>query len=341
METIERQIEAKALELGYEKCGIIPVSDLAEYDRRYAERLRKVPRSAAFYDHLKLTRTGERYPWAKSVVVAVSHFGRYKMPEYLRGLIARHYLFDGRYEPRAAEYQAVFAMEDYLNSLGLKTASERLFGIVGLRNAAMKAGLGVIRNNNFFYTESGSWVNLVTWLTDRDMSLVHKPSLPPCPEGCLLCVKACPTGALSSPHTLSPLDCVSYMTNRTGVDAMRTPHRARFGRCLYGCDACQEACPMNKGKLKEIEDFPGVDELAPYLTPEAVMELDEDFYRRRVQPKYFYLSPDELWKWKVNALIFMQNNYERRYAPYIVEACGDGNEKVREAARLIRSELGL
>ena len=78
MESIERQIETKALELGYEKCGIIPVSDLAEYDRRYAERLEKVPRSAAFYDHLKLTRTAERYPWAKSVVVAVSHFGRYK-----------------------------------------------------------------------------------------------------------------------------------------------------------------------------------------------------------------------------------------------------------------------
>ena len=133
------------------------------------------------------------------------------MPEYLRGLIAKHYLFDGRYEPRSAEYQAVFAMEDYLNSLGLKTASERLFGIVGLRNAAMKAGLGVIRNNNFFYTESGSWVNLVTWLTDRDMTLVHTPSAPALSGELPAVRQGLPDrGTVVAAHALTARLCVLY-----------------------------------------------------------------------------------------------------------------------------------
>jgi epoxyqueuosine reductase len=199
------------------------------------------------------------------------------MPELLKGLIAKHYLFDARCTPDSDEYKAFFAMEDYLKSLGLRTASERLFGIVGLRNAAEKAGLGVIRNNNFFYTESGSWVNLLAWLTDCERTLIHTPALPPCPENCLLCVRACPTKALSSPHTMSPHDCVSFMTNRTTVDCMSTDHRKKLGRCLYGCDVCQEACPYNHGKWRDEENFPGVSELALYLTPEAVMQMDEDF----------------------------------------------------------------
>jgi epoxyqueuosine reductase len=340
METIERRIEAKALELGYERCGIIPIGELEEYDRRLEERLQKVPESAAFYNRLNLTKIGDRYPWAKSVVVAVSRYGLYKVPEFLKGVVAKHYLFDARSEPRSAEYQAHFAMEDYLKSLGLKTASERIFGIVGLRNAAMKAGLGVVRNNNFFYTESGSWVNLVTWLTDRDISLIHKPALPPCPDGCLRCVAACPTGSLSAHHTLSPLDCVCYMTANSSTELDKTPLSSRF-ECLYGCDICQEACPMNTGKWEDAEDFPGVSELAAFLTPVAVMELDEAYYRQHIQPKFFYLKPTELWKWKVNALNYMRNNYQDAYRPHITSACDDGSEKVRAMARLICSELGL
>ena len=51
---------------------------------------------------------------------------------------------------------AGLAIEDYMQELGLKIATDRKFGIVGLRWAAMKAGLGMIRRNNFFYTQAGS-----------------------------------------------------------------------------------------------------------------------------------------------------------------------------------------
>jgi hypothetical protein len=37
----------------------------------------------------------------------------------------------------------------------------------------------------------------------------------------------------------------------------------------------------------------------------------------------------------------MRNNYEKKYAPFILNACGDERDKVRTAARLFRSELGL
>ncbi len=80
-------------------------------------------------------------------------------------------------------------------------------------------------------------------------------------------------------------------------------------------------------------------ELAPQLAPESIMEMDDDFYKQKVQPKFFYLTSEELWKWKVNALCFMRNNYKESYKPYIIAACVNENEKISEMAQLIRSEL--
>jgi epoxyqueuosine reductase len=98
---------------------------------------------------------------------------------------------------------------------------------------------------------------------------------------------------------------------------------------------------MNVGKRTETEDFPGVSELALSLTPENIMAMDEEFYRKSVQPKYFYLSPDELWKWKVDALNYMGNNYEEGFRTYILEACVNENEKIKDMALTVAGELSL
>ena len=49
------------------------------------------------------------------------------------------------------------AFEKYLADCGLQVATDRDFGITALRWAGMKAGIGIIRKNNFFYTEKGSY----------------------------------------------------------------------------------------------------------------------------------------------------------------------------------------
>ena len=96
---------------------------------------------------------------------------------------------------------------------------------------------------------------------------------------------------------------------------------------------------MNKGKWGGSAEFPGLAELAPALRPENILTMDQDFYREKVQPKFFYLSPDELWKWQVDVLCFMGNHYQESYKPYIMDACQSENEKVREMASLLYSEL--
>lgn len=339
---LEKKIRDKAFELGYEKCGIIPICEMEGYDERLMERQEREPSSKLFYQKLSwLTHVKDQYPWAESIVIAVSGHGRYKVPDRLEGRIGKHYIFDGRCNAETAEYRRNAEMDKFLLELGLKTASEKKFGAVGFRWAAMKAGLGIVRRNNFFYTESGSMVVLEGWITDRKMEYIESAELPPCPAGCDKCMKACPTNSLSSPFAMNPLSCVSFLTTTGGRDLPNNPLRKNFGTWIYGCDACQDACPMNAGKRAETDCFPGTIELAPRLTPENIMAMDEEFYRQSVQPKYFYLSPDELWKWKVDALNYMGNNYEEAFRPYIMQACENENEKIRDMALTVAAELSL
>ncbi|WP_341442643.1 hypothetical protein [Oxobacter pfennigii] len=52
--SIERLIQEKAYELGYQKCGIIPIKELEGYDEALKERMDKVPASKMFYQRQSL-----------------------------------------------------------------------------------------------------------------------------------------------------------------------------------------------------------------------------------------------------------------------------------------------
>lgn len=342
MVSIAQKIRQKALELGYEKCGIISVEKLGGYKEKLEERIQKIPESGGFYQgQQRLVKFQEEFPWAKSVVVLAVPYCGYHIPKVVRGHIAKKYLLDIRIDENTKEYQNSTAFEKYINELGIRTATNRKFGVVGLRWAAMQAGLGLVRRNNFFYTESGSYVNIEAFLTDRDMELIETAKLPPCPPNCDRCIKACPTASLCEAYTMNPLKCVSFLTTFGGRDLTKEPLAAKFGDWIYGCDVCQDVCPMNHQKWIGNEEFPGLAELSDTLTVEHILRMDEQYYRERIQPKFFYLAPDELWKWQINALNYMDNVYEEKYRTLVLEARSSAYPKVRDMANTISQKHGL
>ena len=339
MERIEKTIVDKAVELGYESCGIIGVDEVSDFADKLRERIEKAPGNDDFYgSFFCFANLREEFPWAKSLVVCIVKYGVYRLPEHLDGLIGKHYLTDIRSDEHCKEYKFSVAFEEYLQSLGMKVETNRMFGVTSMRWAAFKAGLGIIRKNNFFYTDSGSWIHIEGFLTDREMEFKQTPNQKPCPQDCKLCFSACPTKSLSEPYTMSPAVCVSPLSVRE-ADLINSPESANMGRWVYGCDTCQDACPFNAGKWLQIEDFPGLENLGNALTLESIVKMDYTSLTELLASKFFYIDKERMWQWKLNALNAMCNSYEEKYLDTIKLALNDEEERVRQMAAWVLSKV--
>jgi len=112
------------------------------------------------------------------------------------------------------------------------------------RALAARAGLGWIgKNSNLLtHTRAGSWVFLGALLTSAELP-TDRPIRTTC-GSCTRCLTGCPTGAIVAPHTVDARRCISYLTiEHPGVlDAWEA---AAIDDWIFGCDVCQEVCPVN------------------------------------------------------------------------------------------------
>jgi epoxyqueuosine reductase len=69
-------------------------------------------------------------------------------------------------------------------------------------------------------------------------------------------------------------------------DVPKEDIRSKLGLWLYGCDACQDACPLNKDKFNETEEFPLLPEFEEYLKPENILKMDEETYINILNPRF-------------------------------------------------------
>jgi epoxyqueuosine reductase len=111
------------------------------------------------------------------------------------------------------------------------------------RAAAESAGLGWFgKNSNILLPGRGSWFVLGSVVTDAPL-----PPDRPVPEGCgpcRRCLRACPTDALVAPGVLDARRCLAWLLQSPGVFPWE--HREALGDRIYGCDDCQEVCPVNR-----------------------------------------------------------------------------------------------
>lgn len=120
----------------------------------------------------------------------------------------------------------------------------------------LAARLGLVRygRNNLTYAPGmGSYHQLVAFWTDLVLEPVVQPkaaseNLVEC-RSCQGCLKACPNGAITAERFLIRAErCLTRFNESPGswpewLDI--TAHQ-----CLVGCLACQEACPVNSGRLR-------------------------------------------------------------------------------------------
>ncbi len=330
MGSLEDRIKAKAKESGYAGCGIIAAESFGEFLTGLDTRSSLFPHSGPFYDRLRrLAEPKEGLEWAKSIIVCLRRYDRYKIPEGLDRFIGKVYLVDGRLS-HSREYAESTAFERFLSELGFRTAPNA----VPARWSAVRAGLGKFRNNNFVYTERGSWNWFDTWVVDKKLEY-EKPAESArfaCPEGCDKCVKACPTAALSAPLTMDATRCIAYLSFAPGSFPAENL-RNQMGTWLYGCDVCQNVCPANAKTWQGNEDyFPEPWPLPDLLTLENLVSMDEETYRAKLQPRFWYIGEDAAGQWKCNALRAMANTDAPKYRNFFTAALENPDENVRKMA---------
>ena len=336
-EDISTEVKKKAYELGYDLCGIIEAKSFKEFNDYLKVRIEKFPKSTHLYENLySLGEPLEKADWAKSIIVCVRRYNKYKIPENADKLFGKVYLFDGRLSC-SKEYSDKILFEDYLKEQGMKTCGDG----VTARWAAVKAGLGHFRKNNFVYTKFGSYVWIDTWMVDVKMKYDKESDneLKACPENCNKCIDACPTKALSEDLTMDRGACIAQLSFFSS-DLPSDEVREKMGTWLYGCDVCQDVCPMNKNKWSEEEEFPELDKISGLLTLEQIVTMDEDTLLNVLQPRFWYIDVDRIWLWKCNALRAMINSGDNKYIKLIKDACSDNNEKVRRMALWACKKLG-
>jgi len=245
-------LKAKALELGFDRCGIAPAADLPELsffrewlDRGYAGNMGYLPRSAA-------RRADVRHVVASARTVIVT---------------ATNYHTDRPYSTESADpWRAQIARyawgEDYHDVIGrrldallawMREASPEPFdacryvdtGPVQERVYARHAGIGWIgKNTCVINADIGSWLFLGVIICSLDLA-VDAPALDQCGT-CTLCLDACPTQAIVAPGVLDARRCISYLTIELRADlAIPADLQPGIGAHVYGCDVCQEVCPWN------------------------------------------------------------------------------------------------
>lgn len=283
---LSEEIYNLAIQCGFDNCGIISVNALEGFEELYQKRIHDIPQSRFFYDHVgDLGGTGKRFPWAKSIVILTFNYGKYRFPKELQGKYAKAFFL----QPDKNSGLDIQRFEEWFAEHGIHAEGGEQFhhlSVGSLRYIAAKAGLGIIRKNNFFYTENGSYVFLMGYVIDKECELIQNISALPCGEKCDLCQRACKTRALQAPYAMNPLKCVSYWTTFGNSDIPEGLSAGMFEEWVCGCDNCQDACPHNRRHDWDAgKDFPGLRELAPMIVPQNYENLSDEFLIEQVIPR--------------------------------------------------------
>jgi len=356
-------IKEYAYSLGFDIARITSADEFPEDERIIKERI-----SQGLMDGLPWF-TAERaevscnphslLPGAQSII-ALAMFYLTQQPDETvsgvpKGRISRYAWGDDYHEIIKSRLQQFATwLRDYARD-EVENVETRLFVDTGRmvdRTVAQRAGLGWYGKNTTIITKGwGSWVFLAEIvtnlpLTDGATNLYDTPLKANC-GNCEICLHACPTSALPAPYVLDNTRCISYLTIELR-GSIPLELRPLMGNLIFGCDICQQVCPVNKvverrlGLRKadgavsskfESFDFQPHQEFRPRngigSTPELIplLSLTEEQFRER-----FRLSPIRRTKRRGllrNVCVALGNSGDPQAVPALIKALHDEEPLIR------------
>ena len=275
MVKLERQIKNLGLKSGFDLVGITSAEKFVRDEQVSIARVKSgLMDGLSWYTEDRVKKAndpGMLLEDARSIIsLAVSYNTREnKNKNKITGKIAR-YAWGEDYHDVIKQRLRCFVEE--LKLLAGEDVKTRIFvddGPMNDRAAAERAGVGWFgKNTNILTQNFGSWVFLSQVLTDIELA----PDLPlnkTC-GSCVICIEQCPTGAIVAPYVIDNTKCISFLTIELR-DSIPRDLRHLMGDWIFGCDICQDVCPVNRKavisldpKFTKLHEFSAMD-LIPLL----------------------------------------------------------------------------
>lgn len=148
---------------------------------------------------------------------------------------------------------------------------------------AQKSGVGWVgKNTNLLTKGVGSFYFLAEIICD--VELVYDGPVKDYCGNCTKCIDACPTQAIYEPYKLDASKCISYFTIELKSELLPAEVNGKFGNWMYGCDICQEVCPINARAKQNTEPF--------FQPSEALMSMDKKDWEEITEEVFNQLFKD-------------------------------------------------
>jgi len=300
---LRRLIDGLAREVGFD---LVAVTDAASFDADRETAMRRI--DDGLMDGLpwftkarvaRGTNPDELLPGARSIIsLGLNYYpGSTPTPVSGSGLVARY--AQGRDYHRVMKGRMRRLVISLAEHPALQPADEELAarwyvddGPMLDRAAANRAGIGWFgKNTNILTPQFGSWVFLGQVITDLELE-PDAPLKKSC-GSCVRCIEDCPTGAIVAPYVVDNARCISYLTieNRGPIPRELRP---LMGDWVFGCDICQDVCPVNRKARPAGQPIPfpaamrsspstssGPTEQMAFLDLIELLEMLEDEFRGR------------------------------------------------------------
>ncbi|MFY7911427.1 MAG: tRNA epoxyqueuosine(34) reductase QueG [Emticicia sp.] len=281
-----QQIKSKAIELGFDACGISKAEFLEEEAPRLEKWLNlnyhgKMAYMANHFD--KRLDPRKLVDGAKSVItVILNYFPEQTLPENDESYKISKYAYGTDYH---------FVLKDKLKDLMTYISEEigEVNGRVFVDSApvmdkvwAKKSGIGWVgKHTNLITREIGSFFFIGEIICD--LELQADTAMKDYCGTCTRCVDACPTDAITQPYVVDGSKCISYFTIEL-KEAIPDEVKGKFENWIFGCDICQDVCPWNRfSRPTQTVDFrqhPHLEQFTKTDWEEISQEVFQEVFRR-------------------------------------------------------------
>lgn len=248
--SISEAIRAKALDLGFDVCGIADAQapwDAGHHLQAFIDdgRHGSMDWMATTID--RRSHPQAMWPDAKSAVMLGVNYGPETDPmlalaDRARGAISVYAHGEDYHEPIKKRLKTLAGWIAQSETCQVKVFVDT--APLMEKPLAQRAGLGWQgKHTNLVSRTYGSWLFLGVILTDLDLP-GDTAAQDHC-GACTRCIDVCPTNAFPAPYQLDARRCLAYLNNEH-AGPFSPEFRAAMGNRIYGCDDCLAVCPWNK-----------------------------------------------------------------------------------------------